>query len=494
MNILKPSSISLKDMLEEKHLSLSPQNYRKIAIKNPHVVKISDLLDENSKYNKGTEVGGKSYVEFSTYKFIRNSNVSKLSNIVDLKNSLSIKPNDFSVALKLNNEDILLATDANVSDTNLFIQDSELDSNEYMFSSGLVRVNPRSDIDKFFLLSLLKDDYFKEQLEAMTPKGSTIRHSKDFFLKCLVPIPSDEQMWIVPIISNLMKNICYMEAHSSISMDKIFSYYENILNLEVEVKETRISSLLSTNRLDAGLYSYDVKRFFARLNSIESYSLKDLGYKIRRGVNLAKRDLGRSLKTDVYRKNYYRLVYPSDISENGYINKITYLGTASKIWFLEEKDILFSAEGNVGKTFTICDANIRFTTNFHGIIITPITKEAANIEDSIFISTFLFYMKKIGIIDKISVGGQGGSFATNYWDILQFPELSNSIKQSISILYHNPANDFNPIKFNSAAIQTMGVYQINEMRIVCLSLITSILTDLKNNKLQNEIHYANFIS
>ena len=50
MNILKPSSVSLKDMLDRKSLSLSPQNYRKIAIKNSNVVKISELLDGNSKY------------------------------------------------------------------------------------------------------------------------------------------------------------------------------------------------------------------------------------------------------------------------------------------------------------------------------------------------------------------------------------------------------------------------------------------------------------
>ena len=35
---------------------------------------------------------------------------------------------------------------------------------------------------------------------------------------------------------------------------------------------------------------------------------------------------------------------------------------------LQKDDILFSAEGNIGKTFAICDNSLKFTTNIHGII------------------------------------------------------------------------------------------------------------------------------
>ena len=47
------------------------------------------------------------------------------------------------------------------------------------------------------------------------------------------------------------------------------------------------------------------------------------------------------------------LIYPSDISSSGYILKVAYLGARNPIWFLGEKDILFAAEGTVGKTFAV---------------------------------------------------------------------------------------------------------------------------------------------
>lgn len=261
-------------------------------------------------------------------------------------------------------------------------------------------------------------------------------------------------------------------------------------SISVKEKTPRVSDLLKIKRIDAGYYSKNVQELFAK---IEQYpkgnkTLEELGYCIRRGPNLAKRDLGRSIKTDVFNPNYALLVYPSDISDFGIIDKTTFLGAARRIWFLEENDILFSAEGNVGKTFAICDNSLKFTTNFHGIIITPINKSEIDIKNTIFICTFLNYMKRKGVMDKLSVGGQGGSFAVQYWNILKFPNMNSDILQQVKDLYHSEYSIY-PFKFDEEQINYLGIYELNNLRTLCNSLLKVIINDIKSNNLKGKKYY-----
>lgn len=46
---------------------------------------------------------------------------------------------------------------------------------------------------------------------------------------------------------------------------------------------------------------------------------------------MAKRDLGRSIQTDEYRVGYNVLIYPSDISPAGYIQKVSHLGVRNSV-------------------------------------------------------------------------------------------------------------------------------------------------------------------
>ncbi|WP_278650804.1 hypothetical protein [Rodentibacter pneumotropicus] len=285
-----------------------------------------------------------------------------------------------------------------------------------------------------------------------------------------------------------MKNVCYMEYLCREKLLKIFSIYDKELSLHSSnAKKNLISKFITHKRIDAGFYSPLVNNFFSKLDIIGSYILKDLDFSIKRGPNLAKRDLGRSIQTSVANEKYYRLIYPSDISNSGYITKEIYLGTANKIWLLSKGDILFSGEGNVGKTFIICN-EMKFTTNFHGIIVRPNFVDN-DLTKSIFIGSFLYYMKHIGVMDRLSVGGQGGSFAIQYWDILKFPKISNESLSRIVKLY-NSYHDIDLFSFDFEKLNEIGVSQINELRIKCNNLISSILNDLKNNSLKEESDYT----
>ena len=190
--------------------------------------------------------------------------------------------------------------------------------------------------------------------------------------------------------------------------------------------------------------------------------------------------MGRSVKSEDFKKNYHLLVYPSDISDNGYILKKIYIGARNPVWYLKSGDILFSAEGTVGKVFIICDEEMKFITNFHGLIISPKNKNQ-DLKDSIILGQYLNFLRSYEYFDKVSVGGQGGSFAVNYWEDFKIPNFSQELKDNISKLYHSGTqlrHDF----FSLSELNKAGVFELNQFRIECNEIIKSIVKDIKNNK------------
>lgn len=489
-DVLIPQKIMISEIIKNK-CNLSPTNYRKVDIKNQNRKKLSSLL-ELSPFIRGTETGASAYLrDFSSnIKFVRNSCVDKLNYIVQLQKTVFL--NEYIITYceeqLINNGDLLLATDANIGDCAVFLSD---DSIKYLISSGMVKLNLVNEVNKYYLCAMLKDSYFNAQLDAMTPRGSTIRHSGSNFLQCEIPYPQEDEMWVIETIEILMKNIIYSEKRAIKIQTDIFEMYDSELKkVDITPKTIGISELLMNKRVDAGFYSEEVQDFFQR---VEKYpngnkTLHNLGYKTKRGPSLQIRDLGRSIKNDYYNSRYSLLIYPSDISDYGFIDKTIFLGAAGKVWFLEKNDILFSAEGNVGKTFIICDEDLRFTTNIHGIIISPIDGKKDDLKNTIFIGTFLNYMKRKGVMDKLSVGGQGGSFAVQYWDILTFPNIGEDVLNKLKELYYSEKKIL-PFEFDEHKINELGIYEVNKLRTLCSSMLRIIIDDIKADELKEKQYY-----
>ena len=86
------------------------------------------------------------------------------------------------------------------------------------FSSGIIKLNFKNEKYKYYATAFMRDDYFREQLNAKTPKGATIRHSGDLFMECLIPDAPDE--WVYSVIESLVKNIAYSEYTSEKKTEK----------------------------------------------------------------------------------------------------------------------------------------------------------------------------------------------------------------------------------------------------------------------------------
>ena len=482
--LIVPTEVGILDIM--KNGSLSPNNYKRLEIINPKQSEICEYLDSDIPFQKGIEPGSGAYVKKSDQVFIRNSCIDSIRFSLEKEKCIFLNPKYYDGST-VENEDILFCTDANIGDCCLYIGDSE----KAMYSSGMIKLNFKDQRKKYYVMGLMRDDYFIEQLKAATPKGSTIKHSGYLFLHCLIPDCPYE--WLYSLMENLVKNIAYTEHICNLKLrlteEKIA---EEIITKEYDYINPSIQLLISKARLDSGVYSNQVFQWKSNVENYNSgYSnLEEFGFKLKRGPNLAKRDLGRSIQTKRFRKGYSLLIYPSDISSSGYINEVSYLGARNPIWYLGKSDILFSAEGTIGKTFIVCDDTMKFTTNFHGTIISPISPEIS-LDKSIFIGLYLNFLRSNEVLSKMSVGANGGSFAVGYWDNIIIPNVSETFMSELAKIYNNNIA-LNPASFNQSAIKSSGIYQLNNFLIRCKALLSEICSDLKSDSLKTEEYYNNF--
>ena len=378
-----------------------------------------------------------------------------------------------------------------ISITCIFITDDT--EGIYSYSSGIVKLNFKSEQFKYYCLAFLKDNYFLKQLDCLTPRGSTLRHAGEKFLDCLIPLPNPTSNWVFHSMEHLIKNIAYSEYLCyKKTADTVGLIDTELMVHPITYSYPSISQLATTKRLDAAIYSPEVQALFENIRKYkhDNSSLDDFGFGLKRGPNLAKRDLGRSIQSSTYKKGFNVLIYPSDISDGTYILQSSYIGARNPVWFLKVADILFAAEGTVGKTFIICSEDMRFTTNFHGTIISPHNKDSPLVK-SIFLGQFLNYLRLKGIFAKLAVGGQGGSFALGYWDTIRIPLFPDNLISSISTLYHSPCF-LDPLTFNQKNIEAAGIFQLNEFRILCKSILDMICSDIKLDVLKSRNYYSEF--
>lgn len=481
--LILPKEVTISELI--KNSSLSPNNYKRLTIRNPKKHPASYYFDADTPYSKGIEPGSSAYVTNSNQVFLRNSCINDIQYSVEKSKYLYLNTSYYQRSM-VSNEDILFCTDANIGDCCLFISDNE----QIAYSSGIIKLNFKNEDHKYYVLAFMRDNYFREQLIAKTPRGATIRHSGDNFLSCYIPdCPQD---WVYTLTESLVKNLAYAEYYSNKKLRKS----EDIISKELIVKKydyvnPTISQMLSSGRLDSGSYSNTVFQWKKNISNYKyGYTdLKGFGFKTQRGPSLQVRDLGRSIQTSEYRKNYSKLIYPSDISSSGYIEKVTYLGARNKVWYLGEKYILFSSEGTIGKTFIICDDTMHFTTNIHGTMIYPYEKNT-DIKYSIFLGLYLNWLRSNEVLLKLSVGANGGSFAVSYWDNIIIPKVKEDFMDRLAQLYNNNVR-LNPAVFDTQALDKAGIYQLNSFIISCKVLLHRLCNDIKNDCLKQKDFYMN---
>lgn len=302
------SVVDLKSILNNQFI-LSPSNYNKTEINSSKSIPLSNLV---KKIDKGIEVGSNSYIDESEYKFIRTAAFSTnyISIYEDNNSILSITPQSY-VDMKLKKDDILICKDSNVGEVVLLDKDYP----NYMFSSGVNRLILSKD--KYYVYAIMKHQKFKEQLLSFIPKGATLKHAKDNYLKCLIPYSNDKN--IVDYVSSIVRII----QNKELKIKEKSYYLEELIANEInnnqndvkfEYKYPSINSLLNINRLDTGNYT---KEFCIIEHKLKNYKN---GYFVINKKNIKGGNTPKKRFIDINPNLKYCWITPTYINDNGTID------------------------------------------------------------------------------------------------------------------------------------------------------------------------------
>ena len=432
-----PKAVRIQDILTAK-ASLSPQRYQRVYFQAKRRKSVRDFLD--GKPIKGQEVGSGAYVHRSPKAFVRTKALQPDSFIPQLTGDaiVSILPSSFR-SMSLSSGDLIISKDSNVGAVAILDQDYPA----HMLSAGLLKLPVNEN--KSYLFAFLKHELFHNQLAHMVPRGATLRHAKELYLDCEVPLPepSDEGD-VFFYIDSLVQMVIRRERQIRENETEIYSLIEAELTNNqgpdrFKYSNPLIGEISKVGRLDARFYSVDYKRkqFMIANYKNGSGTVEDWGFKLDRGQNLQVSAIGKSIYTSKPKVNYYTLIRPTNLSDYGTVARYEYLGNPRNLSCITDGDIIFSAEGSIGKCMMFVNSSERLVTNIHGIVL---SKENYDKEESAFVSCFLRYLRHIGFLDHVSVGGQGGSLAQRYWSEVCIPFFPAEARSRIAKIYYRAEN------------------------------------------------------
>ncbi|MDD4607224.1 MAG: restriction endonuclease subunit S [Patescibacteria group bacterium] len=428
-----PQTVKITDLFNKRAV-FSPHNYKQIILGTTNHKKVRDFLTK--KPIKGIEVGSDAYITQSNKYFIRTKAIQEEIFILNdtPEGIIPILPEKFK-NYSLKSGDILISKDSNIGEAIIL----EKDYPSHMMSAGIYKLPVEKE--KYYLFAFLKHPFFKQQLNFLVSRGATIKHAKTLFLDCFIPLPKQKNANdVISFIEIITESIIEKEKLIIKREEEIFKKIDDELKnnqkKDFVYELPKIKDIKQTSRIDGAFYCKDYKEKQGMiLNYSHGYgTVQEWGYKDpTRGQNLQISAIGQSIYTYEKKDNFYTLVRPTNISDFGTVARFEYLGNPKKLLAIKKGDIIFSAEGSIGKCIMFADPSERLLTNIHGIVL---NKKDHNETESAFVASFLRYLRHKGVLDYISVGGQGGSLASKYWNEIKIPFFPKPKIKEIALLYY----------------------------------------------------------
>lgn len=465
-----PESISF-NLIEKKDFTLSSSQYSDLIMPNPNFKLVKDFLARPLKRSDlGVEVGSASYINDSPYLFLRTKALQAHSFLPEItqETAIPILPSVFTNQ-NLKEGDILISKDSNIGEIVILDQDYP-----HIMTSGAIYRLPLME-HKYYILAFIKHNIFREQLDVLVPKGATIRHAKTLFLQCKIPIPNKKEKDTIKYIELLTQAIISKEKMIRKRHDQILTFIENEIldnqnSNDFNFEFPRINEINDVGRLDTGLYSEDFKKWnhFVKNYKYGSKNLISRGFDWARGTTLENNYLKTRVDSDSYLPGFYELVLPTNISQYGYVEKTSYIGTPTKLKTISKGDIIFGGEGfGKGRTYVVVEESNNVATNYHGICI---FNKNNNLVESVFIRCFLAFWRSKGMIDFIGVGGSGGHCAPSYFHLIETPLFPENKMSQVSLFYHNSKLEYdlsscnlnNFLEIDNIFNENAGIYELDK--------------------------------
>ena len=458
--------------IKSRGYTLSATQYKSFCIDNQCRKSVGEFLDrELVRTDLGVEVGSESYVEKSKYIFIKTKALQEESYLLnESKDAFEYIPPQNFMKMNLKKGDILISKDSNVGEIVIL----EKDYPNAMLCGGIYRLPITKN--KLYLLAMCKHSIFRDQIDFLVPRGSTIRHGKTKFLECEIPLPVTNTEKTIEYVECLMtatinKEIAIRQKHKMLIKSIDEELQKNQKDGELCYSQPTISEIMSMDRMDSSLYSHKFKKKeYLITNYKYGYdSLTDLGYRGVRGTSLESNYIKNRIDSDVYMPGFYKLIIPTNITPYGTVAKTSYIGTPVKLKTIKKGDIVFGGEGyGKGKSFVVLENEENVATNYHGIRI--VCEKDQSMTQKVFVKCVLTYLREKGLIDNYGVGGNGGHFAPAYFYLAKIPNFPEEKVKEIASLYHNNIVEYNTanctmkdfLEFDNKFNEQVGIYEIDK--------------------------------
>jgi type I restriction enzyme S subunit len=446
---------------------------------------------------KGEEVGSQVYMKSSNYFFMRTQAISDFNFILnrDEDSFVPITKNAFEEETEaeknsINVGDIFYVKGGNVGAVGI----SDISVNA-RFSSHLLKLKINSEL-RDYVFAILKNDFGRLQINNL-PIGAIEgldTFKVEYLNKIIIPFPNYDSKETMVYVSLLVRAVIRKEMKIKENSNLIYeTIKKELLDKQNPVQflysSPTYKELESIGRFDSSLYSEEYKKatFLIENYSKGAKNVYSKGFNLSRGQNLQVSGIGKSVYLEVPQANSYEVFLPKYITTQGTVSKILYLGNKNPLKCLEKGDIVFGAEGfEKGRSIVITEDISNTITNIHGIVL---KSEKHDLTESIFVKCFLDYLRREGLIDKYAVGGNGGSLAQQYWELIKFPEFTDTKKAEIARFYHNTVNyDLTNLDINSFesedvnATNQAGILQLDRQVKAIKAKLDAVIRNIVDDK------------
>lgn len=462
--ITKPKSIKIKS-----NYSLSARDYRVLSSSNKNVKILKDIIVSEFQWK---EIWSDGYLTQSRYRFLKTGNIWKHSILLDTGNIEYC----FPVNQKHPKDgDILIAKDGGwdgLWDVILYKK-----SLEYVdtISAGIHCVTPESK-NRYYILWLLKTQFFKNFVDLNTAWWSIIRHAKKIALEFPLPFPTIKNHphpeKVEEYISLLVQNMIDKEEQIRVKNEEMDKRIEVEFWLEQktnpsEYRFPKISEILNEGRWDTGIYERKYQRMNLMVRNYRQWfiNFENSWFTRKKGPNLAISVIGKSFYSDKkLNSNFRQLILSKNVTDEGWLKSAQYIWSNAKLPVLKKFDFLLFARWDIWRVILIDDCLVGATSNFDVFFISS-SKEYW---ENIFLLCYLKYLRNIWFWQFYWVGGSWASSLTDYFfKKVNIPNFPDSKKQEIARLYYNPIPENieltleNYLEREKIRNSEVGIFQLN---------------------------------
>jgi len=349
-------------------------------------------------------------------------------------------------------------------------------------------------ITKEYLFSVLRTDYFIEQILGFQNRGMYPRLDKEAMKHILIPIPKRQREleYVTLLTQAYLNKIALIKTRHRLIMDLIDrEIIENQKCNAFRYDYPSFCEVASIGRIDVARYSKEYKKFEHLISHYTngSFKLSDKNFSVKRGQNLQVSNIGESYYSDIRIKGFYRLAVSSNFSEYSTVEKLTYIGNPNSLTKIIRGEIIFSARGaQFGRVIIYPEDVENVITNIDSLVI---SNPDAPLFQSIFIAMFLNRLRWNKHIYKIAITGSGANSLTSYQsDDINFPSFPESKQKEIAFCYHNPYINYqndtftldNFLEQDNAYNDNAGIYDLDKTAKQLKRTLNKAIDDIANDQ------------